>query len=399
MPKRKQVQSGKSPFSLRLASLRKEQGLNMETLAQHVNVSKSYISLLESGGRQPSREVVLKLATALSPETADALRDELLVLAGFVPVNTWAMTAYRDALQSYELALLHDPDNFKIFSRLIIALIKSGRIAQAQERIQSGLQHFHESVQMQFLLAFLELSKGNYAVSVLNMENALRQYELLQDKGNLRRWDLVFNMGSIYFLNGHALLGDYVQSEAESAKQEALDVLEKGRRCFEEALAEMPDDVYMLDEYARLLFNRAYLRKESEAWQLTIQAYRRLLVSPLKHELGSQPLMESAAFLAHAYTQNQDYDGAELTLGLLSAFSPDYWLVHYLQACLHSCRFATLGHPSELDLALAALARALAADNSGQAEAEARQDPDLSPLRRQRPAAWEALFNQERTPS
>lgn len=50
MPKRKQVQSGKSPFSLRLASLRKEHGLNMDTLAQQVGVSKSYISLLESGG-------------------------------------------------------------------------------------------------------------------------------------------------------------------------------------------------------------------------------------------------------------------------------------------------------------------------------------------------------------
>jgi len=175
---------------------------------------------------------------------------------------------------------------------------------------------------------------------------------------------------------------------------------QEASHCFEEALAQAPDDVYIQDEYARLLFNLAYLRQEDSAWKETIQAYRRLLINPHKENLGPQPLMESAAFLAHAYTQAQQYDQAELTLGLLSAFNPDYWLVHYLQACLHSQRYqsrlSTGGSASDsrdLDLGLAALQRALK-DADSNIRAEARRDPDLDCLRSQRPQAFEKLLKE-----
>ena len=160
---------------MRLASLRKEKGLNMDSLAQQVCVSKSFISLLESGGRQPSRDVVLQLAKVLAETEADKLRDELLILAGFAPVNTRAIAAYQDAIAVYEQTLLTEPTNFKLYSRLIMALIKANRQAQAQERIQQGLQQFKDVVQLQSLLAQLELSKGNFDAALINQETALRQ--------------------------------------------------------------------------------------------------------------------------------------------------------------------------------------------------------------------------------
>ncbi len=398
MPKRKQKSIGKSPFSIRMAALRKEKGLNMEKLAEQIGVSKSYISLLESGGRQPSREVVLKLAESLNSGEFEPLRDELLVLSGFAPMNARAMNAYQDALQSYEQALSLQPDNFQIYSRLMMALIRSERYTQAQERIQSGLQQFTETVQMQSLLAQLELSKGNYQAARINQETALKQFQM-QASDSVSLGDLTFNLGAIYFMEAHHQMPEAAAGSLE-AKQQALAGYQSALTHFEEALVQAPEDVYIQDEYARLLFNRAYLLQQPAAWEGTIQAYRRLLTNPQKESLGPQPLMESAAFLAHAYTQAQHYDQAELTLGLLSAFNPDYWLVHYLEACLHSQRQQAADHAqtasdaSDLERALLALARAFRHDSDAHIRSEAQRDPDLEFLRSQRPLAFEKLLKE-----
>jgi transcriptional regulator with XRE-family HTH domain len=45
-----------------LARLRNERGLVIQQVAEHVGVSIGYISLIEQGKRQPSREVLKRLA-------------------------------------------------------------------------------------------------------------------------------------------------------------------------------------------------------------------------------------------------------------------------------------------------------------------------------------------------
>lgn len=395
MPKRKQNEVGKSPFSMRLANLRKEKGLKMESLAKDVGVSKSYISLLESGGRQPSRDVVIQLARALGGE-GQALRDELLILAGFAPVDTRTISAYQDALAIYEQSLALAPDDLLLFSRYVLALIKSGRQAQAQDWIAEGLQRFTAIVQLQSLLAYSELSKGHFEAAIINQETALRQFEL-QPVSGLRRADLVFNLGSIHFMQGYAAQGRYLMDQLEAERESALASYAKAEKLFQQARAEAPDDAYMLDENARMKFNQAYLAPSPEAWQATIATYRQLLTTPTKLVLGSQQLMESAAFLAHAYTQTGDLDQAELTLGLLSSFNPSYWLVHYLEACMHSQRFVKTHQPEHLDKSLEALERALDRDTYDQAHTEAVSDPDLKALRDRRKADFAKLLKKENT--
>jgi len=48
----------------RLRRLRKERGWNLEDLAGRTNLSRAYLSRLESGGRQPSLSVLFELARA-----------------------------------------------------------------------------------------------------------------------------------------------------------------------------------------------------------------------------------------------------------------------------------------------------------------------------------------------
>ena len=56
--------------------LRTERGLSQETLADTAHVSSGYLSKLERGVyRQPSYEVLSRIATALSVPVADMLRD------------------------------------------------------------------------------------------------------------------------------------------------------------------------------------------------------------------------------------------------------------------------------------------------------------------------------------
>jgi transcriptional regulator with XRE-family HTH domain len=400
VPKRKQNEAIQSPFSRRLSVLRKEKGLNMEKLAQAIAVSKSYISLLEAGERQPSREVVLKLAEVLFPEGNSNACDELLILAGFAPRNNDAAAAYRDAISTYEQSLIQMPQDFSTYLRLVFALIKAGRLTQAQEKIQQGLQLFSEGVQLQALLSSLELSRGNYAAALLNQETAIQTYEMHPERSNLgiRAADLHFNLGAIYFLRGYDSLGSFLAENKPEERQQALTNFAQAAEKFEYALKLCPEDVFICDEYARLSFNQAFLLDEVESkryWERTIEGFKQVLISPDKQNLGQQTLLESGAFLAHAYAKSGRFDEAELTLGLLDSFNPGYWLTHYIEACFCSLHYGQDSQKKWLDRGLKALQTALKSNKGNNpTRSEARHDPDLNHLRNARKREFAQILNQ-----
>jgi len=50
---------------LTVQRLRKERGMSQEALADHANLARSYVSDIERGARNPTIEVVAKIAKAL----------------------------------------------------------------------------------------------------------------------------------------------------------------------------------------------------------------------------------------------------------------------------------------------------------------------------------------------
>lgn len=67
-------------FGIVLRAHRQEKGLTQEQLSERVDVVHSFIHSLESGKKQPSLEMVLKLAAALGIRAADligAMEDRL----------------------------------------------------------------------------------------------------------------------------------------------------------------------------------------------------------------------------------------------------------------------------------------------------------------------------------
>ncbi len=378
MPRRKAKQNGKTPFSLRLQALRKARKLNMEKLAQAVGVSKSFVSLLESGGRQPSRDVVLELAKALTPDATtegtafEKLRDELLVLAGFMPVNPAAVQTFQDTLSLYAKAVAENPTDFRLFSRWVMALIRSGHYEEARQRIDEGMKTFSQAAYLCALRAQLELSQQHYGKALEQQRQAVIAAEQDSDDSSLDLSDLRFNVSAILFLMGH----QHMQENPAKALEYFVSAIEGLEPLLDTA------DAYVLDEYARLLFNRAYLTGETAHWEQTIAAYRQVLIHPEKSQLGVTALKESAAFLAHAYTKMSDFDAAELTLGLLSAFQQEDWLVNYLQACLYTAMAEHTPQNTDtlLERALTAL-RASHATHPERTRSEALHDPDLNYLR------------------
>lgn len=73
-----------------LTATRNKRGVSQNLLAQKAGTNSPMVSMLESGKRSPSRDMVDKLALALctedmTQEDCEALRDEALLAAGFVP--------------------------------------------------------------------------------------------------------------------------------------------------------------------------------------------------------------------------------------------------------------------------------------------------------------------------
>ena len=56
------------PFAENLRAVREKLGLSAEELANRIHVSRSYITLLENGKRQPGKNLLPKIARALRLE-------------------------------------------------------------------------------------------------------------------------------------------------------------------------------------------------------------------------------------------------------------------------------------------------------------------------------------------
>jgi transcriptional regulator with XRE-family HTH domain len=60
-------------FGEQLRKERKKQGLTVETIARICGISRSYITLIETGRRLPGKKVLPKIAGALNLKTIDVL--------------------------------------------------------------------------------------------------------------------------------------------------------------------------------------------------------------------------------------------------------------------------------------------------------------------------------------
>ena len=403
MSKKKNRES--SAFGQKLRELRKKRRLTMKHVADLLAVSESYISRLETGERHPDKDLILRLGPLLFPEGNEAELDALLIAADYTPLQLEHMTGRDDVIHHFQQVLDDDPRNFRAFNALIISLLKQGKYEISKQKIQEGLKRYDASIHLQVLLGALELSQQHYDQALAYQQDALRAFDLNPDQAlslYLKRSDLLLNLAVIHFLKGYAGVDAYLQSPDSARYQEARNNLTQASDCLREALSIDPEDIYVLDEFARVQFNLAYLDESAGItadFGAVVTAFERVITSDDKLRLNYSELIESSLFLVHAYTKQQDFASAERHIHIVECCLPNYWLVHYIKACLYNRRYAQDHARPWLDRSLRCLERALAISDPGnRASHEAIHDPDLAELRAQEPEKFKKLLKLEAKP-
>lgn len=394
---RKKIKASKAtPFSERMTLLRKRAGWTMTALSERIGVTPSYVSLLESGERQPSREVVDKLADEFFDPKEINSRDELRMLAGLSPVQTEKIIAPHDIRTTYEQQLEREPGDFRTFAALIRILLKADESDQARARIHEGLRRFTTSYQLQGLLSQLELSHAHFQGAETAQRAAIEQFRNLigeaSDKSTYA--DLYTSLGVIYYLWGNA---EYEREEG--ARDKALDLFRQAREQYEIALEIAPDDIFLLDEYARLCFHLAQLSHPDDArgfWEQCVRSFRKVICSEKNAVLGQEEIREACICMAQACAYSGQFDEAELILVLTRSMSPDFWPAHYGLACLYSQQFERSKDTRCLDRALHCLRHAFTLqENDAGIRLKARNDPALNPLRQKRRKLFEEILKDD----
>ncbi len=389
-------------FQQALRRLRKARKLTLKQLAERLDVSESFISRLESGERHPSKELILHMGHIFFPEGNPVALDQLLIAADYTPLHLEHLTGKQDVISIFQEALQQNPQNFRAYISLIISLIRQDKISLAEEKIKQGFQYFDDQIQLQTLSSALELARGHFAQAIAFQEEALHYFQRAPHAHSpqITQADLLLNLGVIHFIQGYQSLDALLANPATPAvREQAEQSLQAARLCFEQALQTAPEDIYILDELARVEFNLASLSEaagEPADYSRAVTGFKRVIYSRQKERLSYHDLLESALFLVHALAKSGHFAEAEHDIHLIECCLPNYWLVHYLKACLCSLQFAQAGNPDLLERGLYSLSRALAIqDRANRTYSEALSDPDLHVLRSQKPAEFKKLLKLE----
>jgi transcriptional regulator with XRE-family HTH domain len=403
----------KTLFSQRLAFLRKSSGLTMVALGEKTGVTASYISLLEAGDRQPSKDLLQRLADIFFGPDNLAAAEELMNLAG---MHVSSSEQQLNTQQIYERALQQNPDDFHSFSGLIRTLIRQQALDEAEKYILEGMKRFRDAWRLQALIAQLQLSLENYTVAATAQQKAIELYlsaTEAKDGNAEEQADLYTNLGVIYFLWGmHAFQrrnqaiseGD-LQAE-ETLEKECREHFITAQKAYKQAMTLNSEDVFLLDEYARICFNIADLsppEQQAESWSLAIHELSRVLSSPEVTLLGLSQVRETSVFLAHAHSKAQRFEEAHHLLSVMQACHPNEWLAHYARVCFYSLQAQYYEHlklkkwkpkvQESLALGLAALERVLNLSHpDNQTVEQALYDQDLAFLRDRCTKAFLALL-------
>lgn len=406
MGRRKKAVKELSQLATMLTELRLARQLSMKNLSQATGISIAYISRIESGERHPSRELLLQLIEVLMPLASQLEKDRVMLAGGFAPSNYRNFMGREEVASLYQSIAQKDPDDFKNFIALVLLYIRSGQHEKALQEINQGLTRFNDKVQLCALMAALELSKENYEQAIDFQTDALKAF-LNRDPDialRLKQNDLLLSRGIIYFEAGNSkaykyqsLLLDQTVKQAESHKDKALEYLHLAAEDFKQALS-LGEDVYVLDELARVYFTFAFLLDEKDAvdyWSKSVESFEKTIYSNDKASLGYQSLIQSTAFLALAYAKKQEYQRAWFTLNIMEACLPNYWLIHYMKALYHVMLYKTENKTTLLRSALDCLKIAAGIpDQFNRTCTEARVDMDFEVLRVHYADEFEALLGQ-----
>ncbi len=299
-----------SSFSQLLKDLRTQKGWSMAQLGENAELSDAYISLLESNKRQPSHKAALKLSQILADSEDQVI--QLMTAAGYPNLEPSQQSLVSEA-------------SFSDFTQQVLSQVRQGNYLVAEQLISEGLKKFQDTVQIQMLVAHLELARQHSHLAIIAMQAALVARESYPNS-QVDFIDLYLNMGICHFMQASQL------SQKNKAEQ-ALESYQQAVEFFERVLGKEPEHVYCLDEYARCLYNLAHL--EQESWKKVVSVYKKII--SVRADLSEQVKKEVLCFATLATTRAGKPALAETLFAQILFTTFDAFTLHaYLCHCCYA---------------------------------------------------------------
>jgi transcriptional regulator with XRE-family HTH domain len=328
----KRILSVQKTFNQHAKSLRKQQGLTMSALARRIGVTPSYISLIESGVREPSRLVVLRMAEAFFGPHAQYQTDELLMMAGLSPICYAPRPVSAEEGPRYPQQRVQDPQNIQALLTQNRKLIRHQAYKTVEPQIFQSLKQFHQGLNFQLLMAQMQLCVGAHAMANSFLQDALEAAtHTATPLTESEQAELQAHLGLTYLLWS----GVEPTAEQTEANQPTQDKLAQAEKHYQQALKLCPTDIQLQDEYAHVCFERAERQGlDPLNWQIAVNALDQVICSPQVEELDFYQRRETNTRLVWALGRAGQIRTAHLLLNLLRHYYPDYHPLQQLWGCV-----------------------------------------------------------------
>lgn len=326
-----------NPFGTELAQIRKRANLSQYQLAKEMEISRSYIFRLESGERKPNKDLIIKISDVLKTSNYDLTK--LLVLADIDPV------------------IENNNDGFKLSFHLALELKNKGLVDQAKYLIEIAMKIFKNKIELNALLANLNLLNNDYEGAIKANEDTLRYLEEIpkskRAKIGISQAEIIHNTGYVYFERGlekndhrdKAIIQNWeannkeIEEFIEELKNEIIVDFDKALEKIEIAYNLELDNLHIVDQLARLYYHKANLITNEEEreclFNKSISLYD-ILISSNSDKIEDFKKQEASIFIAVALGKIFKLNEAARIINTVINYKPLYYFGYFAKSCIYS---------------------------------------------------------------
>lgn len=326
-----------NPFGTELAQIRKRANLSQYQLAKEMEISRSYIFRLESGERKPNKDLITKISNVLKTSNYDLTK--LFVLADIEPV------------------IENNNDGFKLAFHLALEFKNKGLVEQAKYLIDLAMKIFNNKIELNALLANLNLLNNDYEGAIKANEDTLRYLEEIpkskRGKIGISQAEIIHNTGYVYFERGlekndhrdKAIIQNWeaknkeIEEFIEELKNEIIVDFDKALEKIEIAYNLEIDNLHIVDQLARLYYHKANLISDEEEretlFNKSISLYD-VLISSGSDKIEDFKKQEASIFIAVALGKIFKLNEAARIINTVINYKPLYYFGYFAKSCIYA---------------------------------------------------------------
>ncbi|MFN8670460.1 MAG: helix-turn-helix transcriptional regulator [Candidatus Sericytochromatia bacterium] len=323
-----------SAFGKELALIRKKNNYTQYKLAKEIELSKSYILRLENGERPPNLGIIEKITKFFSLNKYETIK---LLHLGNLDIN-----------------IEDTNEDFKLCYKLSLELKNKYLFSKAQDLIKIALNIFKNDIKLTILSANLKTLQKKYNEAIELNKELIIITEGLKDKERktlgISKAEIIHNLGYVYFEraldNIELRVLEVVKSweekkksnEVEILTQKILDDIDIAIEKLEIAYNIEKNNLTIVDQLARIYFNKAELSYNEERIELfnkTVILYD-LVISKEDKDFEHSKKEEASIFLALALAKLFRVTDALRIVNTIINYRPLYYLGYYVKACIYS---------------------------------------------------------------